>query len=73
MLESKSCKRHMTEGVELPNQVEIKTLGEKETYKYLWILEENTIKQGEIKEKMIKKVSQKNQTITQDETLKQEP
>ena len=41
----KSGKRHMTEEVELPNQVVIRTLGEKETYKYLGILEANTIKQ----------------------------
>ena len=36
-------KRHMTEGVELTNQVVIRTLGEKETYKYLRILEADTI------------------------------
>ena len=41
-------KRHMTEGVELPNQVVIRTLGGKETYKYLEILEADTIKQVEI-------------------------
>ena len=41
----KSGKRHMTEGVELPNQVVIRTLGEKETYKYLGILKADTIKQ----------------------------
>ena len=28
-------KRHMTEGIKLPNQDKIRTLGEKETYKYL--------------------------------------
>ena len=50
MLAMKSGKRHMTEGVELPNQVVIRTLGEKETYKYLGILEADTIKQEEMKE-----------------------
>ena len=35
MQEMKSGKRHVTEGVEPPNQVIIRTLGEKETYKYL--------------------------------------
>ena len=32
MLVIKSGKRHLTEGVELPNQVVISTLGEKKTY-----------------------------------------
>ena len=32
ILVMKSGKRHMTEGVELPSQVVIRTLGEKETY-----------------------------------------
>ena len=44
----------MTEGVEEPNQVVIRTLGEKDTYKYLGILETDTIKQVEIKEKITK-------------------
>ena len=52
MLVMRSGKRHMTEGVELPNQVIIRTLGEKETYKYLGILEAGTIKQVEMKEKI---------------------
>ena len=33
----KSGKQHITEGIELPNQIIIRTLGEKETYKYLEI------------------------------------
>ena len=40
----KSGKRHMTEEMELPNQAKIRTLREKETYKYLGILEDDTIK-----------------------------
>ena len=47
----KSGKRHLTDGIELPNQDKIRTLEEKETYKYLGILEADTIKQVEIKEK----------------------
>ena len=43
-------KRQMTEGIEQPNQGKIKTLGEKETYKYLGILEADTVKQAEMKE-----------------------
>ena len=37
-------KRQITEGRELPNQENSRTLGEKETYKYLRILETDTIK-----------------------------
>ena len=51
MLVLKRGKRHITEGVELPNQVVIWTLEEKEIYKYLGILEADIIKQQEIKEK----------------------
>ena len=40
----KSGKRHMIEGMELPNQHKIGTIGEKETYKYLGILEVDTIR-----------------------------
>ena len=39
----------MTEGMELPNQGKVRTLGEKETLKYLGILEAETIKQEEMK------------------------
>ena len=48
----KSRKRLRTEGIELPNQDKIRTLGEKETYKYLGILDSNTIKQAEMKAKI---------------------
>ena len=40
------------EGIELPNQEKIKMLREKETYKYLGILEADTIKQAKMKEKI---------------------
>ena len=49
MLILKSEKRHMTEGMELPNQEKIKMLGEKEMYKYLGILKADTIEQAEMK------------------------
>ena len=48
------AKRQLTDGMELPNQGKIRTLGEKEMYKYLDILEANTIKQVEMKEKIKK-------------------
>ena len=40
-----------TEGIELPNQEKIRKLGEKETYKYLGILEVDCIKHVKLKEK----------------------
>ena len=45
MLVTKSGKRHITDGMELPNHDRIRTLEENETYKYLGILEADTIKQ----------------------------
>ena len=45
MLVMKSGKQHLTDGMELPSQDKIRTLREKETYKYLGILEADTIKQ----------------------------
>ena len=47
----RSWKQQMTEETEPPNQEKIRTLGEKETCKYLGILETDTIKQAEMKEK----------------------
>ena len=43
-------KQQMTEGTELPNKEKMKTLGEKETYKCLGMLEADTIKHAEMKE-----------------------
>ena len=45
-----SAKWHLTNGMEIPNQDKIRTSKEKETYKYLGILEANTIKQVGMKE-----------------------
>ena len=44
-------KRQITERIELSNLEKIKTLGAKETSQYLRILQADTIKQVEIKEK----------------------
>ena len=66
MLVMKSGKRQRTDGMELPNKDKKKTLAENETYKYLGILEVDTIKQAEMKEKI-----QKNKKTTQDKTIKQ--
>ena len=54
MFVTKSGKQHLTGGMGLPNQDKIKTPGEKETYKYLGILEADTIKHVEMKGKIQK-------------------
>ena len=54
MLIMKSGKRQLTERIKLLNQENIRTLGEQETYKYLCILEADTMKHAEMKEKIKK-------------------
>ena len=54
LLVMKSGKLYLTDRTELPNQCRIRRLGEKETYNYLGILEADTIKQVEMKEKIKK-------------------
>ena len=44
MVVMKSSKRHLTDGMKLPNHDKIKMLGEKKMFKYLSILEADTIK-----------------------------
>ena len=46
--------RQRTEVIQLSNQKRIRTLGEKENYKYLGILETDTMKQAEMNEKIRK-------------------
>ena len=55
MLVMKNGKRQITERIELPNQEKIRTLREKETYKYSRILEADTIKHAEMKEDFFKR------------------
>ena len=50
----KSGKQHLTDGMQLPNQDKIRTIAENETYKYLGILEADTIKQVEMKDRIQK-------------------
>ena len=57
LLVMKSGKRHQTDWIELPNQDKIRTLVENETYKYLGILEADTIKQEGMKNKFKKNIS----------------
>ena len=59
----KSGKRHITDGLELPNQDKIRTLGENKTYKYLGILEADTIKQVEMKDTIQKEYLRKTRKL----------
>ena len=68
----KSGKRHMTEGIELPNQEKIRTLREKETYKYMGILEPDTIKQVELKDNIKKEYLRRTRKLIEDKTRSQE-
>ena len=63
MLVMKNCKRHLTDGIELPNQDKIRTLGEKETYKYLGILEADTVKQVKMKDKIQKEYPRRTRKL----------
>ena len=63
MLVMKSGKRHLTDGMELPNQDKIRTLAETETCKYLGILEADTIKQVEMKEKIQKEYPRRTRKL----------
>ena len=69
MLLMKSGKRHPTDGMELPNQDKIRTLGEKEIYKCLGILKADTIKEVERNSHYILPMkNMTNQNITPCET-----
>ena len=63
MLVIKSGKGHLTDGMELPNKDKIRMLREKETYKYFGILEADTIKQVEMKEKIKKEYLRRNRKL----------
>ena len=57
MLVMKNGKRHMTDGMELPNHDRIRTQEENETYKHLVILLADTIKQVQMKDRIRKNIS----------------
>ena len=59
----KSGKRQLTDEMELLNQDKIKTLAENETYKYLGILEADTIKQVERKDKIQKEYLRRTRNL----------
>ena len=59
-------RKEKQQGIELPNQENILTLREKESYEYLGILEADTIKQTEMNGEKIKKwVGQKKSSRNQ--------
>ncbi len=64
----KSGERHITEEVKLPNQV-FRTLREKDTYKYLGILEADTIKQLELKEKFKKSIPEELENYSRQNSM----
>ena len=59
----KSGKWHMTHGIELPNHDKIRTLKENEPYKYLGILEADTIKQVQMKDKIRKEYPRRTRKL----------
>ena len=63
MPEMKSSKRHLTDGIELPNQDKNRTLAENKNYKYLGILETDTIKQVEMKNKIQKEYLRRSRKL----------
>ena len=58
-----SGKRHLTDGMEQPNQDKIRMLAENETNKYLGILEADTIKQVEMKNKIQKEYPRRTRKL----------
>ena len=67
MLVRKSGKRHRTDGIKLPNQDKIRTLGENDAYKYLGILEAETIKQVQMKDKIRKEYLRRTRKLIETE------
>ena len=55
--------------MELSNQEKIRTHGEKESYMFLEILEADTIKQVEMKEKKKKRISHENEKAIRNQTI----
>ena len=72
MLIMRRGKRKMTEWREPPNQEKIRTLREKEAYKYLGILKADTLKKDEDERKyFLKRVSLENEKITENQIILQ--
>ena len=67
MLVMKSGNRHLTDGLELPNQDKIRTLSENETY----ILEADTIKQVEMQDKIQKEYLRRTRKLLETKLSRQ--
>ena len=52
LLGMKNGNQHLSDGMKLPNQDKSRRSDKKETYKYLGVLEADTIKQVEMKEQI---------------------
>ena len=63
MLVMKSGKRHKIDGMEQLNQDKIRTLAKNEIYIYLGILEAETIKQVEMKDKIQKEYMRRTRKL----------
>ena len=73
MLVIKGSKRHLMDGMELPNQDKIRTLGEKGTYKYLGILEAYNILKVEIKRKVKKDYLRRTKNVLEKKLYRRNP
>ena len=71
MLVMKSGKRHMTDGMELPNYDRIRTLEEKETNKYLGILGADIIKQVQMKDTIRKEYLRRTRKLLETKLSKE--
>ena len=63
MLVKESGKRHITDGIKRPDHDKIRTHGENETYKYLAILDADTIKQVQLKDKIWKEYPRRTRKL----------
>ena len=63
MLVIKCDNRHMTDGIELPNHNKIRTLEENNNYKHLGILDADTIKKVQMKDKIRKEYLRRTQKV----------
>ena len=73
LLVMKSGKRHLTDRIELANQDKIRTLAENETYKYLGILETDTIKQVGMKDKIQKEYLRRTRKLLETKLSSRNP
>ena len=71
LLVMKCGKRHITDGIELPNPDKMRTLAENVTNKYLGILEVDTIKQVEMKKKIKNNISGELENYSRQDSIEE--